>query len=97
MLVITCLRDRVADRFLNITLESNVKSACRSFSNALAAVRDDLTHPIVANPEDFDLMYIADFDEETGLIKHNDVRVLMTGIEVFHELDAGRDFDDTPF
>lgn len=87
MFVITCLRDRVADRFLNITLEQNTKTACRSFVNALAAIRDDTSHPIVANPEDFDLMYIADFDEATGKIVNNNVRVLMTGIEVFDELD----------
>lgn len=87
MFVITCLRDRVADRFLNINLEQNTKTACRSFVNALAAVRDDSTHPIVANPEDFDLMYLAEFDEATGKILKNDVRVLMTGVEVFDELD----------
>lgn len=87
MFVITCLRDRVADRFLNINLEQNTKTACRSFVNALAAVRDDTTHPIVANPEDFDLMYLAEFDEATGKIRKNDVRVLMTGVEVFDELD----------
>ena len=87
MFAITCLRDRVADRFLNITLEQNTKTACRSFVNALAAVRDDTTHPIVANPEDFDLMFIADFDEATGRVLNNDVRVLMTGVQVFDELD----------
>lgn len=87
MYVITALRDRVADRFLNINLDTNDKTACRGFVNALVSVADDLNNPIVANPEDFDLMKIGDFDEVSGRVVSNDVRVLMTGIEVFNRIN----------
>lgn len=98
MLIITALRDRVADRFLNINLDSNTKTACRGFVNALASVADDLNNPIVANPEDFDLMYLGDFDEVSGRVVSNDVRVLMTGIEVFNRIkESLNESEDIPF
>lgn len=82
MPVIVALRDRVADRFLNLTCEENDAVAIRNFTNALLRVRDDMSNALVVNPEDFDLMSIASFDSETGEVYDNRVHCLVTAWQV---------------
>lgn len=89
-MVIVALRDRVANRFLNVQLERNDKVACRSFVNALSSISRDGTNVLLTNPEDFDLVRIGDFDTITGAVI-NDLVVLMSGIQAVNFNEVNED------
>jgi len=51
--------------------------AVRTFSDALA----DPTHPMHAHPEDYQLFYLGEFNDETGLLQGADTpRFLVNGV-----------------
>lgn len=89
-MVIVALRDRVADRFLNVQLERNDKVACRSFVSAFSNL--DGSSLLLTNPEDFDLVRIGTFNTVTGAVD-NDLRTLMTGIEALNYNEVIQDAD----
>ena len=91
-MVIVSLRDRVANRFLDVQLERNDKTACRGFINALSSVSADRQSLLLTNPEDFDLVRIGEFDTVTGKVT-NDYLVLMTGIEALNFEEVNEDDD----
>lgn len=89
-MVIVALRDRVADRFLNVQLERNDKVACRSFVSAFSNL--DGQSLLLTNPEDFDLVRIGQFNTVTGAVS-NDLCTLMTGIEAMNFYEVNEDAD----
>lgn len=61
--LICSVKDKLTD-FKGITLEPNRDTAARSFINALKTPNSLL----YANPSDFALYHIADFDSDTGVV-----------------------------
>ena len=89
-MVIVSLRDRVANRFLDVQLERNDATACRGFVNALCSVHADQQSLLLTNPEDFDLVRIGEFDTVNGSVK-NDFAVLMTGVQALNYSEVDED------
>lgn len=89
-MVITGLRDRVANRILNVQLERNDAVACRGFINALSSISGDRSNVLLTNPEDFDLVRIGEFDTITGEVV-NDYQVLMSGLQALNYGEVNED------
>lgn len=101
MLCVTSINDRVADRFLGLTLEQNDKAACRGFINALANVRADRSNLLATNTADFDLWLLGWFDEDCGYFHYENPdddgrvpRLLMSGRTALKFLDSGLDVSE---
>lgn len=87
-MVIVGLRDRVANRLLNVQMERNAKVACRSFVGAFSNL--DSGSLLLTNPEDFDLVQIGEIDTVTCHVD-NDYVVLMSGIQALHYGEVSED------
>lgn len=99
MPIITGIRDRVADRVLDYSVQDNAASACRSFVNTVVFYRGKRDSLIGTNPEDFDLIKICDVDNH-GVIDDPRVVVLMSGaaVDAYFSDDDGssEEFSDVP-
>lgn len=97
MLVVTAVRDRVAERFLGVQLTTNVKVACRGFVNAMADLSGDRSDLLVTNPDDFDLWHLGNFDDDSGRFDFSDhdyPRCIFTGSAAVRMLESELSFND---
>lgn len=87
MLVVSGIRDRVADHYLGVDLSDNDKVACRNFVFAMARIltdREKFLGPLV---DDYELWYLGQFDQETGVFYDLDnAHLLMLGVQARMEL-----------
>ena len=88
-MLVTSVRDRVADRFLGLDLSINDKAACRDFVLAMDRLMRDKSGYAVSSVDDFEVWYLGEFDEENGSFYQNvDSHVLMTGFQARRELES---------
>lgn len=67
-MVITDIRDSVADRYLGIQLANNVPEAVRNFEITVETLSNSQDSILGARPSDFDLYVLGEYDPHTGFI-----------------------------
>lgn len=64
---VVCIRDRAADVFGQPVFVSNVGGAIRSFGDEIRRPSSvERPNSMYDHPEDFDLFYLGEYDDESG-------------------------------
>lgn len=84
--VVVSVRDSAVSAFSRPFFVPSVGAAVRSFTDEVNRSAPD--NPMFAHPDDYELWYLADFDEESGLFLLDELesgkRVLVRGKDVRH-------------
>lgn len=86
-MVITDIRDSVADRYLGIQLANNVAEAIRSFEITVETLSESKDSILGARPCDFDLYVLGQYDTNTGIIDAVEPECICTGKRVVWKLE----------
>lgn len=86
-MVVSAIRDRVADRYLGLDLTDNDKLACRNFVFTVFRINNDAEHFLINAGDDLELWYLGRFDQETGVFYDTEnAHILMLGVQARKEL-----------
>lgn len=77
MIVLTCVRDTVANRYFAPSAAVNTDVAQRNFADLV-----NMDNHFERNAKDYDLVFVGYFDENTGEIVSNDHVVVCNGLDV---------------
>lgn len=80
VLIMVSVRDRAADTFARPFCVPSIGVAMRTFADEINRASGD--NPLYQHPEDYDLYEIGGFDEATGDITNNVVRMVSVGKDV---------------
>lgn len=79
-LCVVAVKDSAIQAFGRPIYVPHIGAAIRSFSDEVNRNAPD--NQLYAHPDDFELVYLADFDDESGRYEAVDVRVLSRGKDV---------------